>query len=143
MFKDNEQQPSGFRVPLSEALDNLRYNDADLVPAIARQHDSGEILMVAWMNRTAIEETLSTGRVCYFSRSRGGLWRKGESSGQTQKLVSMRIDCDGDVLLLDVEQTGPACHTGRRDCFFWRVDGDEVELDKTPLISPDQLYGKK
>ncbi|PKM22416.1 MAG: phosphoribosyl-AMP cyclohydrolase [Gammaproteobacteria bacterium HGW-Gammaproteobacteria-14] len=143
MFKDNEQQPSGFRVPLSEALDNLGYNDADLVPAIARQHDSGEILMVAWMNRTAIEETLSTGRVCYYSRSRGGLWRKGESSGQTQTLVGMRIDCDGDVLLLDVDQTGPACHTGRRDCFFWRVDGDEVELDKTPLISPDQLYGKK
>jgi phosphoribosyl-AMP cyclohydrolase len=143
MFKQNEQQPSGFRVPLADALDHLRYNDAGLVPAIARQHDSGEILMVAWMNRTAIEETLSTGRVCYYSRSRGGLWRKGESSGQTQKLVGMRIDCDGDVLLLDVDQTGPACHTGRRDCFFWRVDGDEVELDKTPLINPDQLYGKK
>jgi phosphoribosyl-AMP cyclohydrolase len=143
MFKQNEQQPSGFRVSLAEALDHLRYNDAGLVPAIARQHDSGEILMVAWMNRTAIEETLSTGRVCYYSRSRGGLWRKGESSGQTQKLVGMRIDCDGDVLLLDVDQTGPACHTGRRDCFFWRVDGDQVELDKTPLISPDQLYGKK
>ncbi len=143
MFKDNEQQASGFRVALNTALDNLRYNDAGLVPAIARQHDSGEVLMMAWMNRTAIEETLATGRVCYYSRSRGGLWRKGESSGQTQILKSLRIDCDGDTLLLDVDQTGPACHTGRRDCFFWRVDGDKVELDKSPLISPDQLYGKK
>lgn len=143
MFKDNEQQASGFRVALNTALDNLRYNDAGLVPAIARQHDSGEVLMMAWMNRAAIEETLATGRVCYYSRSRGGLWRKGESSGQTQILKSLRIDCDGDTLLLDVDQTGPACHTGRRDCFFWRVDGDKVELDKSPLISPDQLYGKK
>lgn len=143
MFKDNEHQASGFRVSLSTALDNLRYNDAGLVPAIARQYDSGEILMMAWMNRAAIEETLATGRVCYYSRSRGGMWRKGESSGQTQMLKSLRIDCDGDTLLLDVDQTGPACHTGRRDCFFWRVDGDAVELDKSPLISPDQLYGKK
>jgi len=143
MFKDNEQQASGFRVALNTALDNLRYNDAGLVPAIARQHDSGEVLMMAWMNRAAIDETLATGRVCYYSRSRGGLWRKGESSGQTQILKSLRIDCDGDTLLLDVDQTGPACHTGRRDCFFWRVDGDKVELDKSPLISPDQLYGKK
>lgn len=143
MFKDNEQQASGFRIALGTALDNLRYNDAGLVPAIARQHDSGEVLMMAWMNRAAIEETLATGRVCYYSRSRGGLWRKGESSGQTQILKSLRIDCDGDTLLLDVDQTGPACHTGRRDCFFWRVDGNEVELDKSPLISPDQLYGKK
>ena len=143
MFKDNEQQASGFRVALNTALDNLRYNEAGLVPAIARQHDSGEVLMMAWMNRAAIEETLATGRVCYYSRSRGGLWRKGESSGQTQILKSLRIDCDGDTLLLDVDQTGPACHTGRRDCFFWRVDGDKVELDKSPLISPDQLYGKK
>lgn len=117
MFKDNEQQASGFRVALNTALDNLHYNDAGLVPAIARQHDSGEMLMMAWMNRAAIEETLATGRVCYYSRSRGGLWRKGESSGQTQILKSLRIDCDGDTLLLDVDQTGPACHTGRRDCF--------------------------
>lgn len=143
MFKDNEKQASGYRVPLNKALDSLRYNEAGLVPAIARQHDSGEVLMMAWMNRAAIEETLSTGRVCYFSRSRAGLWRKGESSGQIQKLVSLRIDCDGDTLLLDVDQTGPACHTGRRDCFYWRMDGADVELDKATLISPDQLYGKK
>lgn len=142
MFKDNEGQASGFRVSLNDALDQLCYNDAGLVPAIARQHDSGEVLMLAWMNRDAIEETLRTGQVCYFSRSRNRLWRKGESSGQTQKLISLRIDCDGDAVLLNVDQTGFACHTGRRDCFYWRVDGDELELDRTPLIDPDTLYGK-
>ncbi len=142
MFKNNEHQACGFRVPLSSALDNLCYNDAGLVPVIARQHNSGEILMMAWMNRAAIEETLSSGQVCYYSRSRKALWRKGEQSGQTQKLISMHIDCDGDALLVNVDQTGPACHTGRRDCFFWRVEGDHAEIDKRPLIAPDQLYSK-
>ena len=142
MFKDNENQSSGFRVALAEALDALRFNDDGLVPAIAQQRDSGEILMMAWMNRDAIEESLRTGRVCYWSRSRKALWRKGESSGQTQQLIEMRIDCDGDTLLLTVDQKGPACHTGRRDCFFWRVDSDIVTLDKSPLIDPDQLYKK-
>ncbi|HAD46815.1 MAG TPA: phosphoribosyl-AMP cyclohydrolase, partial [Alcanivorax sp.] len=108
MFKDNEQQPEGFSVPLSEALDNLAFNDAGLVPVIAQQHDTGEVLMFAWMNRAAIEETLATGQVCYYSRSRKTLWRKGESSGQTQTLKALRVDCDGDVLLASVEQTGAA-----------------------------------
>lgn len=142
MFKQHENQVSGFHMPLDSALDNLRYNEAGLVPAIARQYDSGEVLMMAWMNRTAIEQTLASGEVCYYSRSRNRLWRKGESSGQVQKLISLHIDCDGDTLLVDVDQTGPACHTGRRDCFFWRVTGDHVEVDKQPLINPDQLYGK-
>ena len=105
MFKHNEQQPEGFQISLKEALDNLAFNDAGLVAAIAQQHDSGEVLMMAWMNREAIEETLATGRVCYFSRSRGKLWRKGESSGQVQTLKELRIDCDGDALLVKVDQT--------------------------------------
>jgi phosphoribosyl-AMP cyclohydrolase len=88
-----------------------------LVPAVAQQHDSGEVLMMAWMNAEAVRETLATGRVCYFSRSRGKLWRKGESSGQTQHLRELRVDCDGDTLLLLVDQTGVACHTGTRTCF--------------------------
>ena len=140
MFKDNEQQPEGFSVPLSEALDNLAFNDAGLVPVIAQQHDTGEVLMFAWMNRTAIEETLATGQVCYYSRSRKTLWRKGESSGQTQTLKALRVDCDGDVLLASVEQTGAACHTGRRDCFFWKLDNDTARIDKSPLIDPKDLY---
>ena len=140
MFKDNEQQPEGFSVPLSEALDNLAFNDAGLVPVIAQQHDTGEVLMFAWMNRAAIEETLATGQVCYYSRSRRTLWRKGESSGQTQTLKALRVDCDGDVLLASVEQTGAACHTGRRDCFFWKLDNDTARIDKSPLVDPKDLY---
>lgn len=143
MFKSNEQQANGFQRPLSEALDNLKYNADGLVAAIAQQHDSGEVLMMAWMNRGAIEETLRTGRVCYFSRSRQTLWRKGESSGQVQQLKGLRIDCDGDTLLLQVAQTGPACHTGRRDCFYWRADADTVTIDKAPILDPKDLYGGK
>lgn len=143
VFKDNEQQAPGFTLPLAEALDHMSWNADGLVPAIAQQHDTGEVLMVAWMNREALEDTLRTGRVCYFSRSRQTLWRKGESSGQTQQLIELRIDCDGDVVLMQVDQTGPACHTGRRDCFFWRADGNTLVLDKTPLVDPAMLYPNK
>ena len=102
----------------------LRFNDAGLVPAIAQQHDSGEVLMMAWMSRESIAETLASGQVCYFSRSRQSLWRKGETLGNFQRLVEMRVDCDGDTLLLKVDQTGPACHTGARNCFFRSVTAD-------------------
>ena len=142
MFKDNEQQPEGFQVPLQEALDNLKLTDGGLIAAIAQQHDTGEVLMMAWMNREALEETLATGRVCYFSRSRKKLWRKGESSGQVQMLKELRIDCDADTVLVKVDQTGPACHTGRRDCFYWKADADNVTIDKTPIIDPKELYKK-
>ena len=115
--------------------------DADgLVPAIAQQHDTGEVLMVAWMNAQSLAETLATGRVCYWSRSRRALWRKGETSGQTQRLVDLRIDCDGDTLLLLVDQVGAACHTGQRSCFFRAVrDGAVVEIAQ-PIADPAVLY---
>src|SRR5690242_13713304 len=120
----------------------IRFDAAGLVPAIAQQHDSGEVLMVAWMNSDAIAETLASGRVCYFSRSRAALWRKGETSGQVQHLKELRIDCDGDTLLLLVDQEGVACHTGRRSCFFRAVrDGELVEIAQ-PLVSPEELYGE-
>ncbi len=110
-------------------LDDILWNEAGLVPAVAQQHDTGEVLMLAWMNRAAVEATLATGRVTYFSRSRNALWRKGETSGHTQRLVEMRIDCDGDALLVLVDQTGAACHTGARDCFFRAArDGRWVEM---------------
>ncbi|TVP86935.1 MAG: phosphoribosyl-AMP cyclohydrolase [Thioalkalivibrio sp.] len=141
MLKDIENLPRGSRLPRSEVLAGLRLNADGLIPAIAQQHDTGEVLMMAWMNREALEETLATGRVCYFSRSRGRLWRKGESSGQVQHLKGLYIDCDGDTLLLRVDQTGPACHTGRSNCFFFRVDGDEVAITANPLIDPEALYG--
>ena len=119
----------------------VAFNDNGLVPAIAQQHDTGEVLMLAWMNRAALSETLATGQVCYFSRSRNALWRKGETSGQTQRLVELRLDCDGDTVLLLVEQTGVACHTGRRSCFYRAArDGTLVEI-VAPEISPETLYG--
>ena len=125
-----------------DIIATIRFDAAGLVPAIAQQHDSGEVLMVAWMNRDAVAETLASGRVCYFSRSRNALWRKGETSGQVQHLKEMRIDCDGDTLLLLVDQEGVACHTGRRSCFFRAVrDGALVEI-ASPLVSPEQLYGE-
>jgi phosphoribosyl-AMP cyclohydrolase len=123
-------------------LEGLPFNDQGLLPAIAQQHDTGEVLMMAWMNREALEETLATGRVCYWSRSRGKLWRKGESSGQVQMLEDLRLDCDGDALLLLVDQKGPACHTGRRTCFYNAVRGDRVEVIADTLIDPDELYGR-
>jgi len=102
-------------------LDSIAFNADGLVPAIAQQHDTGEVLMMAWMNAESVAETLATGRVCYWSRSRGELWRKGETSGHVQRLVEMCLDCDGDTLLLQVDQTGPACHTNRRSCFYRAV----------------------
>lgn len=120
----------------------IELNEAGLVPAIAQQHDTGETLMMAWMNREAITQTIETGQVCYFSRSRDALWRKGESSGQTQALVEMRVDCDGDTLLLLVDQTGVACHTGRRNCFYRALRGGEIVEIADVEIPPDELYGK-
>jgi len=122
-------------------IDAISFSADGLVPAIAQQHDSGEVLMVAWMNADAVAETLDTGRVCYWSRSRQALWRKGESSGQTQRLIEMRLDCDADTLLLLVDQTGVACHTGRRNCFFRAVrDGELVTIAEVE-IDPEELYG--
>ena len=129
--------------PAAAALDRIRFDANGLVPAIAQQHDTGEVLMMAWMNQEAVAETLATGRVCYYSRSRRGLWRKGETSGQTQHLREMRIDCDGDTLLLLVHQDGVACHTGRRNCFFLAVRDGAVQEIAAPVIAPEALYGHK
>jgi phosphoribosyl-AMP cyclohydrolase len=125
---------------LSATLDTLKYNSDGLIPAIAQQFDTHEVLMMAWMNRASIEETLQTGRVCYWSRSRNKFWRKGESSGQMQVLKEFRFDCDADTILLLVDQTGPACHTGRRSCFYNKVEGDQVIIDREVLIDPATLY---
>jgi phosphoribosyl-AMP cyclohydrolase len=126
----------------SPALAHITFNQDGLVPAIAQQHDTGEVLMMAWMNRDAVIETLETGRVCYWSRSRQGLWRKGETSGQQQHLIEFLVDCDGDTVLLKVNQDGVACHTGRRTCFFTAIDGDTTREVAKVQISPKDLYGK-
>ena len=141
-MKKSEKFKLGESLPLGEVLDDLPFNADGLIPAIAQQHDTGEVLMMAWMNRVSLDETLEKGRVCYWSRSRQKLWRKGESSGQVQILKDMRFDCDGDTILLLVDQTGPACHTGRRTCFYNAVRGDRVEVVSEPLIDPETLYGK-
>ncbi len=125
---------------ISAVLDAIKFNDDGLVAAIAQQHDSGEVLMMAWMNREAVAETLSTGQVCYYSRSRAKLWRKGESSGQVQSLTELRLDCDGDTVLLQVDQDGVACHTGRRNCFFMAWRDGEFQSIADVLVDPDKLY---
>ena len=122
-------------------LGELTFDAQGLVPAIAQQHDTGEVLTLAWMNRDAIVETLKTGQSCYWSRSRQKLWRKGESSGQVQRLVEFRYDCDNDAVLLMVDQKGVACHTGRRSCFFRAVRGGKVETIAEVLVDPKTLYG--
>ncbi len=128
---------------IEAAIAAVKFDADGLVPAIAQQHDSGEVLMMAWMNRDSIAETLRTGRVCYWSRSRQNFWRKGESSGQVQMLVEWRVDCDGDTILLRVDQQGPACHTGRRSCFYRRADADGLTITDPVLLSPEALYGGK
>lgn len=106
---------------IEAVIKTIAFDARGLVPAIAQRHDTGEVLMLAWMNAAALRETLATGRACYWSRSRQALWRKGESSGHVQTLVDFRLDCDNDTVLLLVEQKGPACHTNRPNCFFRAV----------------------
>lgn len=134
MAKESEQA-------IAAVVAALHFDKDGLISAIAQQFDTGEVLMLAWMSRQSIEETLATGRVTYWSRSRQRLWRKGESSGQVQRLVELRIDCDGDTLLLLVDQTGVACHTGRRNCFFRALRGDTLVTIAEPLVPPGELYG--
>ncbi len=128
---------------MKNILDTIKFDENGLVAAIAQQYDSKEVLMLAWMNRESIEETLKTNQVCYYSRSRAKLWRKGETSGQTQELKEMQIDCDGDAVLLLVDQKGVACHTGRRQCFFNSVKDGKIAENQKVLMDPEMLYHKK
>jgi phosphoribosyl-AMP cyclohydrolase len=125
---------------LDALLAEAKFDAAGLIPAIAQQHDSGEVLTLAWMNRDALEATVASGDVTYWSRGRQKLWRKGETSGQTQHLIELRLDCDGDAILLLVDQTGVACHTGRKSCFFRAVRAGELVTIAAPEVSPDKLY---
>ncbi len=120
---------SGADDAMAAVLAAIRFDSAGLVPAIAQQHDTGEVLMLAWMNAESLRETFATGQVCYFSRSRDALWRKGETSGQIQRLQELRLDCDGDTLLLLVDQTGAAGPGGLREI-------------AAPLVAPETLYGR-
>lgn len=127
---------------IDSAIKIINFNSDGLVPAIAQQHDTGEVLMMAWMNRESITETLKNGLVCYYSRTRKKLWRKGEVSGHTQSLKDFRIDCDGDTILLLVQQIGVACHTGRPNCFFNSVVNDGIKVITDVKIDPKDMYNK-
>ena len=117
----------------------IKFDAQGLVPAIAQQHDSGEVLMMAYMDRDAVAETMRSGRVCYWSRSRKAPWRKGDTSGHIQSLIDFRVDCDGDTVLVLVEQEGVACHTGRRNCFFRAIRSGKLEEIAPVVVDMDKL----
>ena len=124
-------------------LDDVQWDDSGLVPAIAQDASSGRVLMVAWMNRQALTETVQTARAVYWSRSRSRIWRKGEESGYVQSVKEVLLDCDGDVVLLKVDQAGGiACHTGRANCFFRKLEAGNWVVTQPVLREPDQIYGK-
>ncbi|GJQ08966.1 hypothetical protein GpartN1_g757.t1 [Galdieria partita] len=126
----------------STLLERVKFDRNGLIPVIAQQYDTQEVLMLAWMDREALLVTIKEGRVCYYSRSRNSLWRKGETSGQVQWLKDIYIDCDGDSVLLKVDQMGVACHTGRRSCFFNKLNGEDWEIVSPVETSPEVLYGR-
>lgn len=132
-FSALENAASGTQTPLAEVLEHIPFNSEGLIPAVAQDVDSREVLMLAWMNRDALARTLAEGYACYWSRSRQSLWRKGETSGHLQRLHELRLDCDGDAVLLMVKQTGPACHTNRPSCFYLLVDNDQVRVTSEPV----------
>lgn len=132
-FKAFENLTIKDSVDLEIILDEMITNSDGLIPAIAQDKDSKQVLMMAWMNRKSLEETLSTGQVCYWSRSRKTYWRKGESSGHQQLLESMAFDCDGDAILMQVSQKGPACHTNRRSCFYLEVKDNQVIINSEKM----------
>ncbi|WP_191603291.1 phosphoribosyl-AMP cyclohydrolase [Marinomonas algicola] len=132
-LKQYESLDKGSEIALEDIFANLKLDENGLIGAIAQQHDTGEVLMYAYMNKKSIRETLETGQVCYWSRSRQTYWRKGESSGHRQKLVSISFDCDGDCILLKVDQLGAACHTNRRNCFFFEISANNVVINSDPM----------
>ena len=138
----NVKMSDEYTEQVKRVLDILTFNDDGLIPAIAQQFDTGEVLMMGWMNRNAVEATLTEMRGIYWSRSRNSLWRKGDSSGQIQMLKELRWDCDHDTILLQVDQTGVACHTGRRNCFFYAVRDGQIATIAKIKTDPDILFGK-
>ena len=125
--------------------DKLKFDSNGLIPAIIQEHGSGRVLMMAWMNRASLEKTVATGKTHFWSRTRQAFWMKGETSGHTQEVKRIAFDCDGDTLLIQVEQIGAACHEGYRSCFFRSVeeDGARFKIDEEQLETPEQIYGKK
>ena len=134
VFATLESMPCGFSLPQAELLAHLHWNEQGLIPVIAQDVHTNSVLMMAWMSVESLAITLREQRMCYWSRSRQQLWRKGETSGNQQRLHALRIDCDGDCILCLVEQIGPACHTGRPNCFYWQLTGNRAEIISAPQI---------
>jgi phosphoribosyl-AMP cyclohydrolase len=128
-FKNLEPAAVGEQRSLDELIENIQFNEQGLIPVVSQDMGTGEVLMLAYMNIEALKRTLDSGQMTFWSRSRQAYWCKGETSGHLQTLVEMRLDCDGDALLCKVEQTGPACHTNRRGCFYLRVDGNTAMVE--------------
>ena len=124
-------------------IDSLKFNDVGLIPAIIQEEGTGRVLMMAWMNADSIRDTIETGKTHFWSRSRQKYWMKGESSGNTQQVKDVAYDCDGDTLLIQVEQVGAACHEGFKSCFFRSVKEDAGVVTEERLVDPEELYGKK
>ena len=124
-------------------LDKLKFDSNGLIPAIVQDAGTKRVLMMAWMNRASLEKTIATGKTHFWSRSRQKFWMKGETSGHTQTVKDLAFDCDGDVLLIQVEQVGTACHEGYRSCFFRSTNGGEFKITEPQLETPEQIYGKK
>jgi phosphoribosyl-AMP cyclohydrolase len=124
-------------------LDQLKFNADGLIPAIIQQQSTGRVLMMAWMNRASLEKTIETRKTWFWSRSRQKFWMKGESSGHVQVVKDLSFDCDGDTVLIQVEQTGAACHEGYQSCFFRSLDGEGWKVTESQLETPEQIYGKK
>lgn len=126
-------------------FDELKFNAEGLIPAIVQEESSGRVLMLAWMNRVALEKTLELGQTVFWSRSRRKLWIKGETSGHVQTVKSVAFDCDGDTLLIEVEQAGAACHEGYKSCFYRAVEdgGSRIRITEPRLRTPDEIYGKQ
>src|SRR5215472_14349377 len=123
--------------------DKLKFDSNGLIPAIIQEHKTGRVLMFAWMNRASLESTIATGKTHFWSRSRQKFWMKGEESGHVQVVKDIAFDCDGDVLLIQVEQTGAACHEGYQSCFFRSVEKDGFKITEAQLQKPEEIYGKK
>ena len=132
-LKELESKASGTSFDLDSGLQALKFNQDGLIPAVAQDIDTKEVLMLAWMDDKAIRSTLEEGQVCYYSRSRKAYWKKGEESGHKQRMVEMYIDCAGDSILLLVNQEGPACHTNRSGCFYLRVEKNTVMISSDPI----------
>jgi phosphoribosyl-AMP cyclohydrolase len=124
-------------------LDQLKFNSDGLVPAIIQEQSTGRVLMMAWMNREALQKTIDLGKTVFWSRSRQKYWIKGETSGHFQTVKDVALDCDGDTVLVQVEQTGAACHEGYKSCFFRSIKGEEISVTEPRLIDPDNVYGKR